>query len=198
MEDNVREKIRDAVLTEEEKEILREEKIDLYDYQQDVMNCSSDRIAFVGGRQVGKTKLAIEWAKENNADIVAPNHRMVEEIKSKCSGGVKVFSEKSNLRKVFRAGNNIVFDEAATMDLSIKNVIDKHYGKILMVGSDVHLDYNNFIEFCKNKDTKVFTVDMYDCPQIDGQYIDQFMEKVGTASVCQEVEGKFVVDPEEL
>ena len=197
MEDNVREKIRDAVLTEEEKEILREEKIDLYDYQQDVMNCSSDRIAFVGGRQVGKTKLAIEWAKENNADIVAPNHRMADEIKSKCGGGIKVFSEKANIGKVFRAGNNIVFDEAATMDLSMRK-IDNHCGKILMVGSDVHLDYNNFIEFCKNKDTKVFTADMYDCPQIDGQYIDQFMEKVGTASVCQEVEGKFVVDPEEL
>jgi hypothetical protein len=195
MEDNVREKIRDAVLTEQEKEILREEKTDLYDYQQEVMDCSSDRIAFVGGRQVGKTKLAIEWAKENDADIVAPNHRMAKEIESKC--GVRVFSEEANIGRVFRAGNNIVFDEAATMDLSMRK-IDNHYGKILMVGTDVYLDYNNFIEFCKNKDTKVFSADMYDCPQIDGQYIDQFMEKAGTASVCQEIEGKFVVDPKEM
>jgi hypothetical protein len=192
---NIKEQIRDIVLTEEEKELLDQNNKDWYPWQEDVLNSDSDNIGLVGARQTGKTELIIEWASRNNALILVENHARKDDIRRKMEKmdiqrspeTVDVYiPEKTKFR-----GMNVAIDEIQEAYVDIAN-------RVLWCATDISPKKTAFNDFCFDERTDVYTSNVASCPSISEERKEEMREWYSPENIVREMDGKIVIDPDEL
>lgn len=201
MTKDIREQIKDVVLTEEEKKKLQpEEGKKWHDYQQKVLDSNSQKIAFATSRQAGKTEVLKEWAFRNNAKIITPYHRNADDIARGSRFARKDVIASNSLRTWdgLLEEPALAFEEVEYIDIP-PSFIGRYDGRILMVGTDSDGgQMNELINFCLRDDVEVFTGSMSENPLVTESRIEELRNTMHPMQEIQEVDGMFVIDPNEL
>jgi hypothetical protein len=192
---NIKQQIRDIVLTEEEKELLDQNNKDWYPWQEDVLNSDSDYIGLIGARQTGKTELIIEWARRNNALILVENHARKDDIRWKM--------EKMDIQ---RSPETVeVYQPEKTkfkgMNVAIDEIQEAYFGtanRVLWCATDTSPKKTAFNDFCFDERTDVYTSDAASCPGVSEEKEEEMREWYSPENIVREMDGKIVIDPDEL
>jgi hypothetical protein len=190
---NIKEQVRDIVLTDEEKKLLNQNQKNWYSWQEDVLKSDSDKIALVGARQTGKTELIINWAEQNNALILVHNQRRKREVQHELDKrNIKRTSVEAYVpSKTDLRGINVAIDEV--QDVGIKTT-----NRVLWCATDISPKKTGFNDFCFHRETDVYTSYVASCPGISKEREEDLRESLSPESIVREMEGKIVIDPNEL
>jgi hypothetical protein len=186
---NIKEQIRDIVLTDEEKKLLNQNDKDWYPWQEDVLKSDSDNIALVGARQTGKTELIIEWAKRNNALILVENHARRDDIARKVGSHITV--EVYQPGKTDLRGINVAIDEVQSVHPDTAN-------RVLWCATDTSPKKTAFNDFCFDERTDVYTSNVASCEGIPEENEEEMRQWFSSENVVRDMHGKIVIDPDEL